>query len=126
VLHLVQDLSEKSFSHGLSFNLKKTQILQKTFLHHVDNGCLSDPVNCDMHMRNVETGRHCTARGTSMNETLNKCLNALLGDSIGIDRADRLLNSFFEAWNHRLQTQRLGAQDCGTVRTEVMALLNRS
>jgi len=93
-------------------------------LHHVDNGCLSDPENCDMHITNAATGKHFVARGTSLNKTVNKYLNALLGSSIGIDRADRLLNSFLKVWNHRMQMQRLGAEDFGTVRTEVMALLN--
>jgi len=93
-------------------------------LHYIDNGCLTDPTTCDMHIANAATGKHFIARGTSLNETVNKYLNALLGNSIGIDRADRLLNSFFEAWNHRIGTQRLGAEDFGTVKTEVLALLN--
>jgi len=65
-----------------------------------------------------------SSNSTSLNETANRFLNALLGNSIGIDRADRLLNCFFEAWNNNIQTKRLGAEDFGTVKTEAMALLN--
>ena len=93
-------------------------------LHHVDNGCLSDPTTCDIHITNPITGKHYVARGTSMKETANRYLNALLGNSIGIDRADRLLNCFFEVWNDKIQTDRLGAEDFRTVRTEALALLN--
>jgi len=93
-------------------------------MHHVDKGCLSDPVGVDMHVANATAGKHCILRGTSLNETVNKCSSVLLGNSIGIDQVDRLLNSFFEVWNHRLLTQRLGSQDHGTARTKVLALLN--
>jgi len=93
-------------------------------MHHIDNGCLTDPTDCDVHITNVSTGKHYVARGTSLNETVNQYLNALLGNSIGIDRAGRLLNCFFEVWNDRLKTQRLGADNFGTVKTEVLALLN--
>jgi len=93
-------------------------------MHHVDKGCLSDPANCDMHITNPVTGIHCCARGTSHNEVFNRHMNALLGNSIGIERADRLLCGFFEVMNDQRRIHRLGETDCGTSRTEVLALLN--
>jgi len=77
-----------------------------------------------MHMTNPATGKHSVARGTSLNETAKRHLNALSGNSIGIDCAGRLLNCVFEVWNGKIQSARLGSEDFGTAQTEVSALLN--
>jgi len=93
-------------------------------LHHIDNGCSSDPTNVDIHTTNPVTGVHCVTRGTSHNEVFNKCTNALLGNSIGTEWTDRSLWGFFEVMNDTRRIHRLGETDCGTSRAEVLALLN--
>jgi len=93
-------------------------------LHHIDHGCLSDPKNVDIHITNPKTNVHYIARGTSLNETDNKYLNLVLGAMVGIDRADRLLGTFFEVSNDKRMVRRMGSCDYGTHKTEVLALLN--
>jgi len=43
-------------------------------MHHIDNGCLSDPTTCDIHITNASTGKHFVARGTCWIKTQRTAL----------------------------------------------------
>jgi hypothetical protein len=97
-------------------------------MRHVNLGCLSDPdpsvVNIFRH--NPVKKVTFVARGTNTNERDNLDLASLIlsATHIGINRAERLMWSFFEFKNQRKCILRLGEEDHGTVDLEKLLMLN--
>jgi len=75
-------------------------------MEHVVKGCLSDPVGMDLHHKNPETGKVTCCRGTNSIENDNLYPDQLTGKAIGINKADRLMTTFFELGNDRKMVSR--------------------
>lgn len=97
-------------------------------LRHIDKGCLSDPPTdlVNIYRYNSTTDVCFVARGTNTNERDNFDLgnNILTATHIGIPRADRQINCFFEGKNCQKCITRLGDQDYGTHQTEQLLMIN--
>ena len=103
---------------------KKFNELVSKQMSHIRLGCLSDPKHISVKRKDPRSGNVRTARGTNSNEADNLHLDRITGNAIGLTRSERLMWVFFERNNFRKQVLRLGEEDYGTVKTEVLALIN--
>ena len=96
-------------------------------LEHVRKGCLSDPPSevVKIHRVNPRTGEAKSARGTGGNENQHRELNAVLDSpSVGIARAERIIDDCYEMSNDRKMVKRLGMKEQPTFRTDKLVFLN--
>ena len=96
-------------------------------LEHVRKGCLSDPPAqiVKVHRINARTGEAKSARGTGGNENQHRELNAALdAPSVGIARAERIIDDCCEMSNDRKMVKRLGMKEQPTYRTDKLLFLN--
>ena len=96
-------------------------------LEHVQKGCLSDPPSdiIKIHRVNPKTKEVKTARGTGGCENDHRWLNDLLeAPSVGIARAERVIDDFYEMSNDRKLVNRLGMKEQPTYRTDKLLFLN--
>jgi len=96
-------------------------------LEHVRKGCLSDPPAqiVKVHRINARTGEAKSARGTGGNENQHRELNAALdAPSVGIARAERIIDACYEMSNDRKMVKRLGMKEQPTYRTDKLLFLN--
>jgi hypothetical protein len=78
-----------------------------------------------IHRVNPKTKKAFTARSTGTNEVNHRELNAVLdAPSVGIARAERVMDDLYEASNDRKKVNRLGEQEKPTYRTEKLLFLN--
>ena len=105
-------------------NSRNTENIIKEQLKHVRLGCLSDPSGVSMHHQNPVTGKFYCRRGTSSIESDHRGLDEMTGTHIGVGLCDRKSTTYFEMLNEKKRVNRLGETDCGTHRTETLALVN--
>jgi hypothetical protein len=96
-------------------------------LKHVVKGCLSHPPASvvRLHRVNPRNNKTFTARSTGTCEADARQMNSLLNTpSVGIARAERVINDFYEQSNDRKRVSRLGEEQALTSRVERLLLLN--
>lgn len=95
-------------------------------LSHVTAGCLSDPPKevVRLHRVNPVTNQAFAARSTSQLEVSHREANQLLDTPlIGLPRAERVLDDFYEQSNDRKRVTRLGQKEPLTCQTDKLQLL---
>jgi hypothetical protein len=97
-------------------------------LAHVRKDCLSDVAGINLFCMNAKSNKIYCCRGSSGNETDNKYIDLITGNSVGLGRCDRLLSTFFEISNENKRRARIGecasTDLCYTHRTECLAMVN--
>jgi len=95
-------------------------------MEHVKKDCLSDPPSdvVQIHRFNAKNKKTYTARSTGTNEVDNLQLHKLLDTpSIGLTRADRLINDYYERSNENKLVNRMGKEPEATSRTGHLQML---